>query len=87
VLGTVLVEGVAVSAELVPDAVNLDRDGDGSPRPADCEDGNARVHPGARDKPRTVGVVARCTVRAGKPPALRERCLRPGAKRPTHCPA
>lgn len=54
--------------------------------------GRARLLPGARfevrlTKPRTVGVVARYTVRAGQPPALRQRCLRPGAKRPTRCPA
>ena len=29
------------------DATNLDRDGDGSPRPQDCDDTNAGIRPGA----------------------------------------
>jgi hypothetical protein len=52
----------------------------------------ARLRPGARfearlTRPGTVGVIARYTVRAGKPPARRDLCLSPGAKRPTRCPA
>jgi hypothetical protein len=31
------------------DATNLDADGDGSPRPQDCDDANAKIHPGARE--------------------------------------
>ena len=31
------------------DAINLDRDGDGFLRPSDCNDSDARVHPGAVD--------------------------------------
>ena len=31
------------------DAVNNDRDGDGSPRPQDCNDTNPSIHPGARE--------------------------------------
>jgi Ca2+-binding RTX toxin-like protein len=37
-------EGVALSAALVPDA-----DGDGSTKPADCNDENPAIHPGAVD--------------------------------------
>jgi hypothetical protein len=33
------------------DAVNLDRDGDGYQRPLDCDDANAGVRPGARERP------------------------------------
>lgn len=53
--------------------------------------GRARLRPGARlevriTRPRTVGILARFTVRAGRPPARSDRCLRPGAKSPTRCP-
>jgi hypothetical protein len=39
-------EGVAASAELVPDV-----DGDGVSKPSDCNDDNAGIHPGAADVP------------------------------------
>ncbi len=52
--------------------------------------GRARLRPGARLEvritlPGTVGAVAVYTVRAGKAPARSDRCLSPGAKRPTRC--
>jgi Ca2+-binding RTX toxin-like protein len=53
--------------------------------------GRARLRPRARFEvrvtlPGTVGVVARYTVRAGKFPTHLDRCLNPGATRPTRCP-
>jgi Ca2+-binding RTX toxin-like protein len=52
----------------------------------------AKLRPGARFEvrltlPGTIGLVRRSTVRRGKAPATTERCLRPGATRPTRCPA
>ncbi len=40
--------GLALSSSFV---ANLDLDGDGFPRPADCNDLNAAIHPGATDIP------------------------------------
>ena len=37
-------------------------------------------------KPHTTGVVTRFTIRTGKDPSRTDRCLKPGAKRPTKCP-
>jgi hypothetical protein len=34
-----------------PPPVNLDADGDGVQRPTDCNDADASIHPGAKDKP------------------------------------
>jgi hypothetical protein len=50
-----------------------------------------RLRPGTRleirvTRPRTVGLVARFTVRAGKPPLRRDLCVQPGARRPERCP-
>ena len=36
-------------------------------------------------KPRTIGVLTRITVRAGRTPLRRELCLRPGSSRPRRC--
>jgi len=36
-------------------------------------------------KPGTIGIVRRLTVRAGKPPLRRDRCLTPRAKQPARC--
>jgi hypothetical protein len=51
----------------------------------------ARLRAGARlevriTKPRTVGLVARYSVRSGAAPARTDLCLRPAAKRPGRCP-
>ncbi len=52
----------------------------------------AQLRPGARfdvrvTRPRTIGIIARFKVRAGRAPARTDRCLRPGAKRPRRCPS
>jgi hypothetical protein len=49
------------------------------------------LRPGARFEVRVtkrarIGVVARLTMRAGKPPSRRDDCLFPGRKRPRRCP-
>jgi Ca2+-binding RTX toxin-like protein len=42
--GLIACEGLAISSDLIADA-----DGDGTPKPADCDDGNAAVRPGVID--------------------------------------
>ena len=52
---------------------------------------NLVLHPGARfqvriTKRRTIGGAIRFTIRSGKPPDRRDRCLFPGRARPRPCP-
>jgi Ca2+-binding RTX toxin-like protein len=54
--------------------------------------GKARLRKGTRlelrlTKPNTVGFFVRFTIRQGRFPARTERCLPPGAKRPSRCPS
>jgi hypothetical protein len=53
-----------------PPAPNLDADGDGVQTPADCNDANPAIKPGARDKPGD-GIDQNCNGRDAKLPLLR----------------
>jgi len=53
--------------------------------------GGARLRPGAKvevrvSQPQRIALVVTFTVRSGKAPQRRERCLAPGARRVTRCP-